>query len=73
MLFTTALPSLPAGPRRAQAADVSQRPAPADWAFGYALTDRQRDDARNTVAWANGRHGSRRFTGAGITDFGALA
>lgn len=41
MLFTTALPQLPAGERRALPADVTRRPAPSDWPFA-PLTDRQR-------------------------------
>jgi len=41
MLFTTALPQLPAGPRRASPADVTLRPAPADWPFAE-LTQEQR-------------------------------
>lgn len=42
MLFTTALPPLPAPLRHALPADVSRRPAPADWPFA-PLTERQRD------------------------------
>ncbi|MEO8806396.1 MAG: hypothetical protein ABI433_09950 [Burkholderiaceae bacterium] len=41
MLFTTPLPPLPAVARRTLPADVSRRPAPADWPFA-PLTDSQR-------------------------------
>jgi hypothetical protein len=50
MPFTSPLPSLPAGDRRAQPADVANRPAPASWPFGELTQDqlltRQRQEAR---------------------------
>ena len=41
MLFPSPLPPLPAATRRTLPADVSRRPAPADWPFA-PLTDSQR-------------------------------
>lgn len=38
---STALPDLPAAPRRAKPLNVDRRPAPAGWPFGE-LTDQQR-------------------------------
>lgn len=73
MIFTSPLPPLPSVQRRALPADPLSRAAPADWPFATALTERQRDAARNTVATAHGRALARRFTGAAVTGFGVLA
>jgi hypothetical protein len=73
MLFTTALPTLPAAPRRPAPADFSRRPPPADWPFAPPLTERQRDEALNAIARAHGRALARRFSGAPLTGFGELA
>ena len=73
MIFTSPLTPLAPTARHALPADTLSRAAPADWPFADALTDRQRDAARNTVATAHGRALARRFTGAAVTGFGALA
>ena len=65
-------PNPPPTARRALPAGTLSGPHPADWP-GLALTTRQRDAARNTVATAHGRALARRFTGATVTGFGALA
>ncbi len=73
MLFTRDLAEVPHTAHRAAPAHISCRPAPTDWVFGHRLTERQLDDARNTTASANGRAQARRFSGASLTGFGALA
>jgi len=73
MLFTTALPQLPAGPRRASAPDVAARPGPIDWPFTQPLNERQRAAALDGLTRADARHEGRRFTGAVVTGFGEFA
>ena len=49
MQSTLPQPTLPTAARRTQPADVSRRPAPADWPFASTLTTAQHDAVRNLV------------------------
>lgn len=55
MLFTTAHPPLPAGPRRELPADVSRRPAPLDWPFAQLTDSQRRAQAEQQSAIFDGR------------------
>lgn len=70
---STPAPLLPPPAAHRLPADTLDRSGLAHWQFPAALTARQRDAARNTIAAAHGRALHRRFSGACLTGFGDLA